>query len=132
MSATDPIADLLTVIRNGIQANKKSVTVPHSVIKAGVLQVLRDEGYISQVDVLDTKPAKTLKVQLKYGPQGEPVIRELIRISTPGKREYAPVTGLKPIIRGFGISILSTSRGIISDRVARQQRIGGEVLCVVK
>jgi len=132
MSATDPIADMLTVIRNGLQANKKAVTVPHSAIKNGILQVLKDEGYIGQFDVLDTKPAKTIKIQLKYGPQGEAVIRELVRVSTPGQRQYSPVTGIKPIIRGFGISIISTSRGIVSDRVARQQRIGGEVICVVK
>lgn len=132
MSATDPIADMLTVIRNGLAANKAAVTVPHSKIKAGICQVLKDEGYIGPFDVLDTKPAKTIKIQLKYGPVGQPVIQALVRASTPGKRTYAPVAAIRPIIRGLGISIISTSRGILSDRVCRQQRIGGEVICVVK
>jgi small subunit ribosomal protein S8 len=113
MSCTDPIADLLTVIRNGLAANKKSVTVPFSKIK-------------------HTKPAKTIQVALKYGPLGEPVIHEIARVSTPGLRQYAARNELKPIIRGFGISILTTSKGILSDRVCRKQRLGGEVLCVVK
>jgi small subunit ribosomal protein S8 len=132
MSATDPIADMLTVIRNGLSASKPAVTVPHSRIKTGICQVLKDEGYIGPFDVLDTKPAKTIKIQLKYGPTGQPVIQELVRTSTPGKRTYAATTAIKPIIRGFGISIISTSRGILSDRACRQQRIGGEVLCIVK
>jgi len=132
MSCTDPIADMLTVIRNGVAESKKSVTVPFSKIKQGICQVLKDEGYVGSVDVLDTKPAKTLKIALKYGPAGEPVIHALTRISTPGLRQYAARTDLKPIIRGFGISILTTSRGILSDRVCRKQRLGGEVLCVVQ
>jgi small subunit ribosomal protein S8 len=132
MSATDPIADMLTVIRNGLSASKNSVTVPHSKIKAGICQVLKDEGYIGPFDVLDTKPAKTIKIQLKYGPTGQSVIQDLVRTSTPGRRTYAQTTALKPVIRGYGISIVSTSRGILSDRACRQQRIGGEVLCVVK
>ena len=132
MSCTDPIADLLTVIRNGLSANKKSVTVPFSKIKQGICQVLKDEGYVGAVDVLDTKPAKTIQVALKYGPLGEPVIHEISRVSTPGLRQYAARNELKPIIRGFGISILTTSKGILSDRVCCKQRLGGEVLCVVK
>lgn len=132
MSCSDPIADMLTVIRNGLAANKNAVTVPHSKIKSGICKVLKDEGYISKFDILDTKPAKTIKIQLKYGPVGESVIQSLVRSSTPGQRTYSPVTGLKPVIRGFGISIISTSRGILSDRLCRQQRVGGEIICVVK
>ena len=132
MSCTDPIADMLTVIRNGLSAGKSTVTVPHSLIKKGVLQVLKDEGFIGQFDVLETKPAKTIKVQLKYGPAGEAVIQTIRRVSTSGKREYAGRKELKPIIRGFGISIISTSRGILSDRECRKQKLGGEVLCIVK
>ncbi len=132
MSCTDPIADMLTVIRNGLSANKKTIKVPFSTIKQGIANVLKDEGYVSAVDVLETKPARTLQVSLKYGPAGEPVIHELNRVSTPGLRQYAGRLELKPIIRGFGISIISTSRGILSDRVCRKQRLGGEVLCVVK
>jgi len=132
MSCTDPIADMLTVIRNGISANKKTVKVPFSKIKQGICQVLKDEGYVTAVDVLDTKPAKTLQVALKYGDGGEAAIHELSRVSTPGLRQYAGRGDLKPIIRGFGISVISTSKGILSDRVCRKQRLGGEVLCVVK
>ena len=132
MSCSDPIADMLTVIRNGLLANKKSVQVPFSKIKQGIATVLKDEGYVSAVDVLDTKPAKTLQVALKYGPGGEAVIHEISRVSTPGLRQYAGRSELKPVIRGFGISILSTSKGILSDRAARKQRLGGEVLAVVK
>jgi small subunit ribosomal protein S8 len=131
MSCTDPIADMLTVIRNGLGAGKRSVTVPHSIIKVGVLNVLKTEGYIGQFDVLDTKPAKTIKVALKYGPAGESVIQHLDRVSTSGRREYAGRKDLKPIIRGFGITIISTSHGVLSDRECRKQKLGGEVLCVV-
>ena len=132
MSCTDPIADMLTVIRNGLMAGKKTVTLTHSNLKAGICQVLKDEGYIERFDVLDTKPGKTIQVGLKYAGNGESAIHELTRISTPGCRVYKGRGDLKPIIRGFGISILSTSKGILSDRVCRAQRIGGEVLCVVK
>lgn len=132
MSQTDPIADMLTVIRNGLLANKNSITVPHSVIKTGILQVLKTEGYISSFDVLDTKPAKSIKVGLKYGPKGEAVINEIRRVSTSGRRAYASAKKIAPVLRGFGISILTTSRGVISDREARKQKLGGEVLCIVK
>lgn len=132
MSCTDPIADMLTVIRNGLAANKASVTVPHSIIKKGILEVLKTEGYIGGFDVLDTKPAKTMKIQLKYGPQGEMVIQELKRMSTSGRRHYAGRSDMKPIIRGYGITVVSTSRGILSDRECRKQKLGGEVLCRVK
>jgi small subunit ribosomal protein S8 len=132
MSCTDPIADMLTVIRNGLAANHKSVTVPYSGVKNGICQVLKAEGYIASFDVLETKPAKTLKVTLKYGIEGEPVIHELTRVSTPGLRQYAGSAELRPVIRGLGISIVSTSKGILSDRTCREQKIGGEVLCIVK
>ena len=132
MSCTDPIADMLTVIRNGLSANKKTIKVPFSKLKLGLCEVLKSEGYIGTIDVLDTKPAKTLQVTLKYGPAGEAVIHEIHRVSTPGLRQYAGRTDLKPVMRGLGISIVSTSRGILSDRVCRKQRLGGEVLCVVK
>lgn len=132
MSQTDPIADMLTVIRNGLGANKATVKVPFSQIKSGVLQVLLDEGYITRFDVLDTKPAKTIQVGLKYGALGESVIHDIVRVSTPGLRRYAGSDELKPIIRGLGISIISTSKGILSDRVCRKQKLGGEVLCIVK
>jgi small subunit ribosomal protein S8 len=132
MSCTDPIADMLTVIRNGVSARKATVSVPHSNIKHGLAKVLAEEGYVASVDVLDTKPARTIQIGLKYAVNGEPAIHEITRVSTPGLRRYAARTDLKPIIRGFGISIISTSQGVISDRAARKQRVGGEVLCIVK
>jgi small subunit ribosomal protein S8 len=132
MSCTDPIADMLTVIRNGLLANKTTITVPHSIIKTGILQVLKTEGYILKFDVLDTKPARTIKVGLKYGPHGESVITEIRRVSTSGRRAYTGAAKIAPVIRGYGITILTTSRGVVSDRDARKQKLGGEVLCVVK
>jgi len=132
MSCTDPIADMLTVIRNGLMAGKKAVTVKHSQIKTGICQVLKEEGYIERFDVLETQPARSLQIQLKYGAHGEAVIHELSRVSTPGCRIYKGRGDLKPVLRGFGIAILSTSKGILSDRVCRKQRIGGEVICAVK
>jgi small subunit ribosomal protein S8 len=132
MSCTDPIADMLTILRNGFLAGKRAVTIKHSQIKEGICKVLKEEGYIERIDVLDTKPARTIQVQLKYGPGGECAIHDITRISTPGCRVYAGKADLKPVIRGFGISILSTSRGILSDRVCRKQNLGGEVLCEVK
>lgn len=132
MSQTDPIADMLTVIRNGLLANKNTITVPHSAIKTGILKVLKTEGYISGFDVLDTKPAKSIKVGLKYGPKGEAVITEIRRVSTSGRRAYAGAKQIAPVIRGFGITILTTSKGVLSDRDARKQKLGGEVICVVK
>ena len=132
MSCTDPIADMLTVIRNGLQANKANVTVPHSVIKTGICKVLKSEGYISVFDVLDTKPARSIKIGLKYGSHGESVITELKRVSRSGRRSYTGSKGIKPIIRGYGITILTTSRGVLSDRDCRKQKLGGEVICTVK
>jgi small subunit ribosomal protein S8 len=132
MSCTDPIADMLTVIRNGLLAAKNQVDVPHSRIKEGIAKVLKAEGYVSEVTTLDTKPAKTLRIVLKYGTQGEPAIHAIDRVSTGGRRVYSGRSNLKPIIRGFGVSILSTSQGILSDRDCRKRKLGGEVLCNVK
>jgi small subunit ribosomal protein S8 len=132
MSCTDPIADMLTVIRNGVLAAKDQVEVPHSRIKEGIAKVLKAEGFISEAKVLDTKPARTLRLSLRYGMDGEPAIHDIDRVSTSGRRVYTARTGLKPIIRGFGISVVSTSQGILSDRDCRKRRLGGEVLCTVK
>jgi small subunit ribosomal protein S8 len=132
MSCTDPIADMLTVIRNGVIAAKDAVAFPHSNIKAGICQVLQEEGFIARFDVLDTKPGRTIRVQLKYSSDGEQVIHEIRRVSSPGRRLYRPHAELKPIIRGYGISILSTSKGVLSDRACREAKVGGEVICIVK
>jgi small subunit ribosomal protein S8 len=132
MSCSDPIGDMLTIIRNGVAAGKSAVRFPHSQIKADICQVLLDEGYILGFDRMDTKPAAQIQVRLKYGPNGECVINRIQRISKPGCRVYRRRTQLRPIINGYGISILSTSKGVLSDRVCRATNIGGEVICQVK
>lgn len=132
MSCSDPIADMLTCIRNAVSANKGTVKFPHSNIKEGICKVLAEEGYISRFDVVDTQPARTIKVALKYGADGERVINEIRRISKPGCRVYSGGRKLKPVINGFGISILSTAKGVLSDRHCRSSNIGGEVICTVK
>jgi small subunit ribosomal protein S8 len=132
MSCTDPIADMLTIIRNGIAVNKAQVTVPFSKVKQGIAEVLKSEGFVKGIEVLETKPAKSLKIHLKYADNGEPVIHSIDRVSTSGRREYAGRKELKPVIRGFGIQVVSTSQGILSDRDCRKRKLGGEVICIVK
>lgn len=128
---TDPIADMLTRIRNAVRIERPVVQMPHSKVKRGVAEVLKREGYIwdwREQDAEDS-PGKELCIDLKYGPNGERVIRHLKRISKPGRRVYSRANALKPILNGLGISIISTSRGVVSDREARQKNLGGEVLC---
>ncbi len=128
---TDPIADMLTRIRNAVRVERPHVDIPLSKVKRGLAEVLKREGYIWDWEELADKPHSHLRVHLKYGPNGERLIRRIRRISKPGRRVYKGSDGLKPILGGLGISILSTSRGVISDREARQRRLGGEVLCEV-
>ncbi len=128
---TDPIADMLTRIRNAVRIERPIVQMPHSKVKRGVAEVLKREGYIwdwREQDAEDA-PGKELCIDLKYGPNGERVIRHIKRISKPGCRVYSRANALKPILNGLGISIISTSRGVVSDREARQKNLGGEVLC---
>lgn len=126
---TDPIADMLTRIRNAVRVERSSVEMPTSKVKRGLAEVLKREGYIWDWKEVESKPASQLRIDLKYGPNGERVIKHLKRVSKPGRRVYSGATHLKPILNGLGISILSTSRGVISDREARQRNLGGEVLC---
>jgi len=128
---TDPIADMLTRIRNAVRVERPAVTMPLSKVKRGVAEVLKREGYIWDFHEEDDgdAPQKQLFIDLKYGPNGERVIRHIKRVSKPGRRGYSRATDLKPILNGLGISIISTSRGVISDREARQKKLGGEVLC---
>jgi small subunit ribosomal protein S8 len=128
---TDPIADMLTRIRNAVRIERPLVQMPHSKVKRGVAEVLKREGYIWdwREQEAEGAPGKELCIDLKYGPNGERVIRHIKRISKPGRRVYSRATGLKPILNGLGISIISTSRGVVSDREARQKNLGGEVLC---
>lgn len=131
MVMTDPIADMLTRIRNALRIHQDTVDVPSSRLKVGVAEVLRREGFIQGFDLLETKPARTLRIALKYGPNGETVIRRIERASRPGRRLYLPVSRATPVLEGQGIRILSTPQGILSDRECRQKRLGGEVLCTV-
>jgi small subunit ribosomal protein S8 len=131
MAMTDPIADMLTRIRNATRVHKKTVVMPASKMKQGIAAVLKEEGFIADFSVEPSKPTAQLSLTLKYGETGEFVIRTIERVSKPGCRVYSPFTDLRPIIRGQGIQILSTPKGIVSDRVARRERVGGEVLCKV-
>lgn len=129
MSLQDPIADMLTRVRNAQLRRMASVTMPSSNIKVAVAQVLRDEGYVESFDVSGDQK-KTLAIQLKYF-RGKPVIEEVSRVSRPGLRVYRPSEELPRVKAGLGIAIVSTNRGVMTDRAARQAGLGGEVLCTV-
>lgn len=126
---TDPIADMLTRIRNAVRIERPVVEIPLSKVKRGLAEVLKREGFIWDWSEVENQPVNQLRLELKYGPNGERLIRHIKRVSKPGKRVYSRSDSLKPILNGLGISILSTSKGVISDREARTQKLGGEVLC---
>jgi small subunit ribosomal protein S8 len=126
---TDPIADMLTRIRNAVRIERSVVEVPLSNVKRGLAEVLKREGFIWDWSEVESQPVNHLRLELKYGPNGERLIRHIKRVSKPGKRVYGRSDSLKPILNGLGISILSTSKGVISDREARTQKLGGEILC---
>lgn len=128
---TDPIADMLTRIRNAVRIERTSVEVPSSKVKRGLAEVLKREGYIWDWSEVADARFPHLRLDLKYGPNGERVIRKIRRVSKPGRRIYNRAAELRPILNGLGISIISTSRGVISDREARQRNLGGEVLCEI-
>jgi len=129
---TDPIADMLTRIRNAVSVEKPFVDIPSSRFKRGIADVLKREGFIwDWKEVDEENPSATLRLELKYGPNGERVIQSIRRVSKPGRRLYSRGKELKPVLGGCGISIISSSKGVISDREARRENIGGEVLCEV-
>jgi small subunit ribosomal protein S8 len=128
---TDTIADMLTRIRNAIRVEKPYVDMPTSKVRRGIAQVLKDEGYIWGFDEIDTAPAKTLRLELKYGPNGERLITLIERVSKPGCRNYSGYKDLRPVLGGMGILILSTPKGILSDRRAKAEKVGGEVLAKI-
>jgi small subunit ribosomal protein S8 len=131
MSVNDPIGDMLTRIRNAQERGKSKVAVPHSRLRENVLNVLQGEGFIRGFAVVQQGNNKAeIEVELKYF-DGAPVIRELKRVSKPGRRVYASVTTMPTVFNGLGISILSTPKGVMSDADARAQNVGGEVLCTV-
>lgn len=130
MSMTDPIADMLTRIRNGQKARMVSVSMPASKQKLAVATVLKDEGYITDFSVSGEGAKREMSVELKYF-EGTPVIEKVQRVSKPGLRVYRGKEGLPKVLGGLGIAIVSTSAGVMSDRQAREQGIGGEVICTV-
>ncbi len=132
MPTTDPIADMLTRIRNALRNRVKTVNCLNNRVCRGVADVLRDEGYILGYDVIDDGRGGQIRVRLKYGPRGEQLISKLERRSKPGRRVYQGVEDLPKPLQGLGIAIVSTSRGVLSDRKCRQERVGGELLCVVE
>jgi len=131
MSMTDPIADLLTRIRNGLMARHEAVDVPASQIKLAIAGILKEEGYIRNVTLVKDRKQGILHIELKYEGGTESVIQGLKRMSTPGRRFYAGYRELPRVLHGLGIAILSTPRGIMTDQACRKLRVGGEVLCYV-
>lgn len=131
MSMTDPVADMLTRIRNGIQARHERVEIPASKLKVEIARILRDEGFISNYKVVEGEVQTVLRVYLKYADNGEPVIHGIERLSRPGRRVYRGKKEIPRVLGGLGLSILSTSRGVMSGSQAAQRGVGGEVLCQV-
>jgi len=131
MVMTDPIADMLTRIRNALMRGHRTVNIPASKIKEGILAALKREGYIEDYRRIEARPADILRVYLKWGPNGERVIQEIKRVSKPGRRIYRKVEEIRPVLRGIGIAVYSTPQGILTDRECRRRRVGGELLCTV-
>ena len=131
MSMTDPIADLLTRIRNAQMAGDETVEMPFSKGKAEIVKILEEEGYIFGHTVQHTKPFSTLTVHLKYQAQKDPIIRCIKRVSKPGRRVYTRKDDIPVVLEGLGINILSTSKGVLTGKKAKQEGVGGEILCEV-
>ncbi len=131
MKVTDPIADMLTRIRNGNSANKAEVSMPSSKVLVEVARVITEEGYLEGYSVEDTTPQKTLHITLKYGRKHAKVIKGIKRISKPGRRIYAKAEDLPRVLGGLGTAVVSTSKGMMCDRDARKLGIGGEIICYV-
>ncbi len=134
MTMTDPIADMLTRLRNANQAYHDTTSMPHSKIKVGIAEILQAQGYIAGFEVLEPaegEVGKTLKLQLKYGQNRERSLAGVRRISKPGLRVYAKSTGLPKVLGGMGIAIISTSQGLLTDKEAKSKSVGGEVLAYV-
>jgi small subunit ribosomal protein S8 len=131
MSMTDPIADMLTRVRNANSAQKNSTTMPSSKKLVEIARILKEEGYVSDYRVVDGEPQATLEIDLKYGPRKERTITGLRRISRPGLRVYAGKDELPRVLGGLGIAVISTSKGVMTDRSARKEGVGGEVIAYV-
>ncbi len=131
MSMTDPIADMLTRIRNANMVSHPSVSMPSSKLKVQLAKLLKEEGFITDYSVKDEGKFKVLEITLKYDAKNKPIITKLERISKPGLRNYSKAKNLPKVLGGMGIAIVSTSKGLLTDRKARKENIGGEVLCYV-
>ena len=131
MSMSDPLADMLTRIRNAVMVKFDSVEMPTSTVKVNIASVLKEEGYISGYEVAEGGVQGTLKISLKYGPDKESVITGIKRVSKPGLRKYAKADAIPKVLNGLGIAIISTSKGVVTDKTARALNFGGEIICEV-
>ena len=131
MSMSDPISDLLTRIRNAFLAKHDRLDVPTSKQKVAICGLLKREGYVEDYEVIDGKPVGNLRIYLRYSDEGTPSIRRLQRVSKPGRRVYQGAEDIKPVLNGLGVALVSTSRGLLTDREAREQRVGGEIVCEI-
>jgi len=131
MTMTDPIADMLTRLRNASAAKHKTVDMPYSKFKAAIADILKREGYIKDWTAKEAKVGQTLEITLKYGKYGQQSIQGIKRVSKPGLRHYAPVSKIPSVLDGMGLVILSTSKGVMSGAQAKKEKLGGEVICTV-
>jgi small subunit ribosomal protein S8 len=131
MAVTDPIADMLTRIRNANLARHEHVTIPGSKLKLEIAKVLKAQGYVQKYDLVDDKRQGQIRIHLRYGPGGDPIITGLRRVSRPGLRVYVDSKEIPRVLGGLGVAVLSTSHGVLTDREARRRHVGGEVLCYV-
>ena len=131
MNVTDPIADMLTRIRNAIQARHDQVLIPGSQLKLAIVKIMKEEGYIKDYEVLRDGPRRTIRVWLRYADQKTPVLTGLRRVSRPGKRVYAGSAELPRVLGGLGVAVVSTPAGVMTAQQARRRKVGGEVLCFI-
>lgn len=131
MTMTDPISDMLTRIRNAQKAKHEELTLPYSKMKKELLSILIKEGYIAGIEEKEENKKKSFVIKLKYDKYGDPVIHRLTRLSKPGLRRYIPSTDIRPVMGGMGIAILSTNKGVMTNKEARKQNVGGELICEI-
>jgi small subunit ribosomal protein S8 len=131
MSKTDPIADLLTRIRNAHLSKHDRLDVPASKLKAEICRILKEEGLIKNFRTVEAQPAGKLRIFLRYSPDGSPAITHLQRVSRPGRRVYRGADSIRPVLNGLGLGIISTSQGLLTDAQARERQLGGEVVCEI-
>jgi small subunit ribosomal protein S8 len=129
MSVSDLIADQLTVVRNAIMAGKKTVIIKRSTLLVGVMEIAKREGFIENFKEIENEKQGQIKVYLRYDRDEQPVMRKLIRVSKPGRREFVKSKNIKAVLAGVGVAVLSTSKGILTDKEAKEQGVGGEIIC---